>query len=299
MCSILLVGKSGQVGYALQNTLPALGRVIAVGRDRIDLTQLETIRATVRSVAPDVIVNAAAYTAVDRAETETDLAKKVNATAPGILAEEAARLEALLVHYSTDYVFDGTKTAPYVEIDAPNPMSAYGHTKLAGEQAIRRVGGPHLILRTSWVYSRRRTNFLQLMLRLAQEREQLQVVDDQTGSPTWAPWIAGATTRILEQILERNRQGPSEGLYHLSSEGAATWLEFAQAIFEIFGVDTVTVEPIPSSAYPTEASRPAYSVLSKQKVKTDFSLEIPTWEEQLRMARQSGAPAEDGIGRQH
>jgi dTDP-4-dehydrorhamnose reductase len=299
MRTLLLIGKNGQVGHALQGTLAALGRVVAVGRDRIDLLLPETIRATVRSVEPDVIVNAAAYTDVDQAETERDRAKMINGTAPGILAEEAKRLGALFVHYSTDYVFDGTKTAPYVEIDAPNPMSAYGHTKLDGEQVIRRVGGPHLILRTSWVYSRRRTNFLQSMLRLGRERDRLQVVDDQTGSPTWAPWIAGATTRILEQILERNRQGPSEGLYHLSSQGAATWLEFAQAIFEIFGVDTVTVEPIPSSAYPTEASRPAYSVLSNQKVKTDFSLEVPTWEEQLRMARQSGAPSEDGIGRQH
>jgi len=284
MRTLLLIGKNGQVGHALQGTLAALGRVVAVGRDRIDLTQLETIRATVRSVAPDVIVNAAAYTAVDRAETETDLAKKVNATAPGILAEEAARLEALLVHYSTDYVFDGTKTAPYVEIDAPNPMSAYGHTKLAGEQAIRRVGGPHLILRTSWVYSRRRTNFLQLMLRLAQEREQLQVVDDQTGSPTWAGWIAEATAQIIKSLVEGDSLARSAQLYHLSSEGAATWYEFARAIFDYFDVQGVQIEPIPSSEYPTQALRPAYSVLSNRHVAAEFNLSLPTWQEQLRAA---------------
>lgn len=296
---ILLIGESGQIGHALHHALSALGQVVAVGRDRMDLTRPDTIRSTLQSVTPDVIVNAAAYTAVDQAETDVDLAKRVNGTAPGILAEEAVRQGALLVHYSTDYVFDGTKRRPYTETDRPNPINAYGKTKLDGEQAIRRVGGPHLILRTSWVYSQRRTNFLRSMLRLGRERDRLQVVDDQTGSPTWAPWIAGATTRILEQTLERSRQGPSEELYHLSSQGAATWCEFAQAIFETFGVNTVTVEPIPSSAYPIEASRPAYSVLSNQKVKTDFSLEIPTWKEQLRMARQSGAPAEDGVGRQH
>jgi len=284
MCSILLVGKSGQVGYALQNTLPALGRVIAVGRDRIDLTQLETIRATVRSVAPDVIVNAAAYTAVDRAETETDLAKKVNATAPGILAEEAARLEALLVHYSTDYVFDGTKTAPYIESDTPNPINAYGATKLAGEEAIKDAGDAYLILRTSWVYSQRRSNFLQSMLRLGRERDRLQVVDDQTGSPTWAGWIAEATAQIIKSLVEGDSLARSAQLYHLSSEGAATWYEFARAIFDYFDVQGVQIEPIPSSEYPTQALRPAYSVLSNRHVAAEFNLSLPTWQEQLRAA---------------
>jgi dTDP-4-dehydrorhamnose reductase len=284
MCSILLVGKSGQVGYALQNTLPALGRVIAVGRDQIDLMQLETIRTTVREVAPDVIVNAAAYTAVDRAETETDLAKKVNATAPGILAEEAARLEALLVHYSTDYVFDGTKTAPYIEADTPNPINAYGATKLAGEEAIKDAGDAYLILRTSWVYSRRRSNFLRSMLRLAQEREQLQVVDDQTGSPTWAGWIAEATAQIIKSLVEGDSLARSAQLYHLSSEGAATWYEFARAIFDYFDVQGVQIEPIPSSEYPTQALRPAYSVLSNRHVAAEFNLSLPTWQEQLRAA---------------
>jgi dTDP-4-dehydrorhamnose reductase len=284
MCSILLVGKSGQVGYALQNTLPALGRVIAVGRDQIDLMQLETIRTTVREVAPDVIVNAAAYTAVDRAETETDLAKKVNATAPGILAEEAKRLGALLVHYSTDYVFDGRKGAPYIEADTPNPINAYGATKLAGEEAIKDAGDAYLILRTSWVYSRRRSNFLRSMLRLAQEREQLQVVDDQTGSPTWAGWIAEATAQIIKSLVEGDSLARSAQLYHLSSEGAATWYEFARAIFDYFDVQGVQIEPIPSSEYPTQALRPAYSVLSNRHVAAEFNLSLPTWQEQLRAA---------------
>lgn len=284
MCSILLVGKSGQVGYALQNTLPALGRVIAVGRDRIDLMQLETIRTTVREVAPDVIVNAAAYTAVDRAETEADLARKVNATAPGILAEEAKRLGALLVHYSTDYVFDGRKGAPYTEADTPNPINAYGATKLAGEEAIKDAGDAYLILRTSWVYSRRRSNFLRSMLRLAQEREQLQVVDDQTGSPTWAGWIAEATAQIIESLVEGGCLARSAQLYHLSSEGAATWYEFARAIFDYFDVRGVQIEPIPSSEYPTQALRPAYSVLSNRHVAAEFNLSLPTWQEQLRAA---------------
>jgi len=284
MCSILLVGKSGQVGYALQNTLPALGRVIAVGRDQIDLMQLETIRTTVREVAPDVIVNAAAYTAVDRAETETDLAKKVNATAPGILAEEAKRLGALLVHYSTDYVFDGRKGAPYVEADTPNPINAYGATKLAGEEAIKDAADAYLILRTSWVYSRRRSNFLRSMLRLAQEREQLQVVDDQTGSPTWAGWIAEATAQIIKSLVEGDSLARSAQLYHLSSEGAATWYEFARAIFDYFDVQGVQIEPIPSSEYPTQALRPAYSVLSNRHVAAEFNLSLPTWQEQLRAA---------------
>jgi dTDP-4-dehydrorhamnose reductase len=281
--TILLVGATGQIGHALRAPLSALGAVVAPDRDALDLTAPDTIRDAVRETAPDVIVNAAAYTAVDRAEEEPDRAAAVNARAPGILAEAAAAAGAWLVHYSTDYVFDGTKRAPYDETDAPTPINTYGRTKRAGERAIEAVGGRHLILRTSWVYSARRSNFLRSMLRLADEHDTLTVVDDQTGTPTSAGWIAEATAAILRRVLEDGGPG---GRYHLAASGQTSWYGFARAIFAQFGREDVTVEPIPTEEYPTPAQRPAYTVLDSGRAREAFALDIPTWSTQLAALRQ-------------
>jgi dTDP-4-dehydrorhamnose reductase len=279
--TILLLGATGQVGHALRDPLGAWGTVGAPGRDTVDLAAPETLRAAVRDAAPDVIVNAAAYTAVDDAEDEPDRAAALNARAPGVLAEAAAEIGAWLVHYSTDYVFDGTATTPYVETEPPNPVNVYGRTKQQGEAAIQSAGGPHLILRTSWVYSARRSNFLLSMLRLADEHETLTVVDDQTGTPTSASWIAAATTAILRRLQAMDAPGDLSGLYHLAAAGQTSWYGFAQAIFAQFGRDDVTVEPIPTEEYPTPAERPAYTVLDSSNACTTFDLDIPTWSEQL------------------
>jgi dTDP-4-dehydrorhamnose reductase len=256
--------------------------VVAPDRETLDLAAPDTIRDTVQNVAPDVVLNAAAYTAVDRAEEEPDRAAALNARAPGVLAEAAAEAGAWLVHYSTDYVFDGTKQAPYVETDAPNPINTYGRTKREGETAVQAVGGRHLILRTSWVYSARRSNFLLSMLRLADEHETLTVVDDQIGTPTRAGWIAEATAAIVGHVLENDGPG---GLYHLAASGQTSWYGFARAIFAQFGREDVIVEPIPSEEYPTAAERPAYTVLDSSKARTTFDLDIPTWSEQLAALR--------------
>jgi dTDP-4-dehydrorhamnose reductase len=283
--TILLLGATGQIGHELHEPLTALGAVRAPGRDEVDLTAPDTIRQTVRTVAPDIVVNAAAYTAVDEAEAEPERAAAINAQAPRILVEEAARVDALLVHYSTDYVFDGTKTEPYLEADPPNPLNVYGRTKWHGEQAVQEAEARSLILRTSWVYSHRRSNFLRSMLHLADEHERLTVVDDQIGTPTWAGWIAGATISILEREANRDSRRARNDLYHLASGGQTSWYGFARAIFAQFGRDDVTVEPIPSDEYPTEAPRPAYTVLNSDAARQAFNLEIPTWGEQLDALR--------------
>ena len=280
--TLLLIGATGQIGHALRGALSPLGTVLAPDRETLDLAAPDTIRDTVRTVAPDVVLNAAAYTAVDRAEEEPGRAAVLNARAPGILAEAAAEAGAWLVHYSTDYVFDGTKQAPYVETDAPNPINTYGRTKREGEDAVRVVGGRHLILRTSWVYSARRSNFLLSMLRLADEQDTLTVVDDQTGTPTWAGWVAEATAAILRRVLDDDGPG---GRYHLAASGQTSWYGFARAIFAQFGREDVIVEPIPSEEYPTAAERPAYTVLDSSKARTTFDLDIPTWSEQLAALR--------------
>jgi dTDP-4-dehydrorhamnose reductase len=280
--TVLLIGATGQIGHALQAPLSALGPVVAPDRDALDLTAPGTIRDAVREAAPDVIVNAAAYTAVDRAEEEPERAAAVNARAPGVLAEAAAEAGAWLVHYSTDYVFDGTSETPYTEADAPAPINVYGRTKLKGEQAVEAVGGRHLILRTSRVYSARRANFLRSMLRLADEHDTLTVVDDQIGTPTWAGWIAEATATILRRVLAEGGPG---GRYHLAASGQTSWYGFATAIFAQFGRDDVTVEPIPTEEYPTPAARPAYTVLDSSTARTTFALDIPTWSEQLAALR--------------
>jgi dTDP-4-dehydrorhamnose reductase len=268
---ILLTGTSGQVGSALLETLPAIGEVIAAGRRDLDLCKKESIAKAVATARPDVIVNAAAYTAVDQAEREEALAMAVNRDGPAILAEEAARRGALLVHFSTDYVFDGEKPSPYVESDATDPLNAYGRSKLAGEQAIQRSGCRHLVFRTSWVYSHSGKNFLLTMLRLAREKKELRVVDDQHGAPTSSRMLADAVPRAISAVLRDSSLG---GLYHMSAQGSTTWCGFARAIVG----DRVKVLPISSSEYPTPARRPRNSVLDNSKLEKSFGLRLPSWQ---------------------
>jgi dTDP-4-dehydrorhamnose reductase len=283
---ILIVGANGQVGHELRRAFADRGEVVARDRSSVDLTDSGQIRAVVRETAPDIILNAAAYTAVDRAESERETAMAVNGDAPGILAEEAARLNALLVHYSTDYVFDGTKTEPWVETDAPNPLNVYGASKLAGERAIAQAGGRYLIFRTSWVYGPRGNNFLFTMLRLGKQRDQLNVVADQIGAPTTSLELADATHAAVSKILEGSRPTNSwAGIYHLTCGGAVSWCGFAQAIFErsrgILDGRIPQVRPIPASAYPTAAQRPQNSVLSNEKLFEEFGVRLPDWKDAL------------------
>jgi dTDP-4-dehydrorhamnose reductase len=269
---ILLTGPTGQVGWELARQLAGLGEVIAPGRPALDLADADAIRAVARELQPDVIVNAAAYTAVDRAEDEPDLAFAINATAPGVLADEAKRLGALLVHFSTDYVFDGTKVEPYTEDDAPAPLSVYGRSKLAGERAIQASGCRHLMLRTSWVYAARGRNFLLTMLRLGIERPELKVVDDQRGAPTWARDIAAATVQVLTD--------PPNGLFHLTAGGATTWHGFACEIMRLAGL-TPVVHRLRSDEYPVAARRPANSVLDNTRLREAAGVVMPAWDESL------------------
>ncbi len=282
---ILVIGKNGQVGWELRRTLAALGRVVAVDYPDIDLTEGASIRRWVRETAPAVVINAAAYTAVDKAETETALGLKINGVAPGILAEEARKRDALLVHYSTDYVFDGTKPGPYVEDDLPNPLGAYGRAKLAGDQAVRSVTERHLIFRLCWVYGARGQNFLLTMQRLARERERLRVVRDQVGCPTWSRMIAEATALALQQVLSAPDTAAFTGVYHLAAAGRTSWHGFASRIIE--GMPEAerkcrVVEAITTTEYPTPAKRPANSVLDCGKLQRTFGLRLPDWEESLR-----------------
>jgi len=271
---ILLTGPTGQVGSALLDTLPSLGEVLPADRSNLDLSRPDSIRAAVRAARPDVIVNAAAYTAVDSAETEEALAFRVNRDGPAILAEEAAKLGALLVHFSTDYVFDGEKSAPYVETDAPDPLNAYGRSKLAGERAIQASGCRHLIFRTSWVYSITGKNFLVTMLRLARDGQPVRVVDDQRGAPTSSRMIAAATAEALTKL------GEHPGLYHMSAAGRTTWCGFARTIFREAGIPAQVV-PIASSDYPTPARRPRNSVLDNGLLVTN-GIRLPAWESGLQ-----------------
>ena len=269
---ILLTGRNGQVGWELERALAPLGEMIATDRSTLDLTSEEQIRSVVRAVKPNVIVNAAAYTAVDKAESEPELAMRINGFAPGVLAEEAKRLGALLVHYSTDYVFDGEKATPYDEDDEPNPINVYGRTKLEGERAVKASGCRHLVLRTSWVYGARGKNFLLTMLRLARERSELRVVDDQVGAPT----SSGAIARATAQCLRRNAQG----LYHFAAAGRVSWCGFARAILARARIDTPVVA-IRSEDYPTPARRPRNSCLDCSRLRADCGVSIASWEEML------------------
>lgn len=265
MKRILLIGNYGQVGQELQVILPQIGEVIGVGRDQLDLSQGEKLRQIINEVKPDCIVNAAAYTAVDKAESELELANAINGIAPQIMAEEARKLGATFLHISTDYVFDGHKNTPYLETDPTNPLSAYGSSKLMGEEAIQKVGGNSIILRTAWVYGTfGKGNFVKTMLKVGKDREELKVVVDQVGCPTWSKDIADAITKLLNVET-------ASGVYHFTNSGAVSWYDFAQAIFEEarqigFPLSVKQVIPITTEQYPTPAKRPAYSVLSGQKI---------------------------------
>ena len=284
---ILLLGKNGQVGWELQRSLAPLGEVIALDFDSpgplsADFSKPESLAATVRAVAPDVIVNAAAHTAVDKAESEPELARALNATSPAVLAREAAACGAWLLHYSTDYVFDGSGSTPRDE-DAPTgPLNVYGQTKLEGEQAIVASGCAHLILRTSWVYAARGGNFAKTMLRLAQERERLTVIDDQWGAPTGAELIADVSAHAIAQLRARPDKA---GIYHLAAAGETNWFSYAKHVIAYAQYAQPAIEyvvkdilPIPSSAYPVAATRPHNSRLDTRKLRTAFDLHLPPWQ---------------------
>ncbi len=300
--AILLIGNNGQVGRELHRMLPQLGELTSLGRSQLDLSKPEEIRSVIRTVRPNFIVNAAAHTAVDKAETEQALARAMNTEAPALMAEEAKSIGALLVHYSTDYVFDGSKASPYTEEDPTNPQNVYGRTKLEGELAIQNSGAFNLIFRTEWVYGTEGRNFLLTILRLATQREELRIVCDQIGAPTTSREIARATTKILSQIQAQGNGSFSpeniSGTYHMTAGGQTTWFDFAQAILERaskidaqvpwFAAATEKrpliarhVIPIPASEYPTPARRPAYSVLSNERLARAFSVRLPDWGTQL------------------
>jgi dTDP-4-dehydrorhamnose reductase len=300
--TILLIGTNGQVGRELNRTLPRVANVTALNRSQLDLCKPEEIRNAIHSVRPQWIVNAAAYTAVDKAESEPSVARAINAEAPEVMAAEAKKSGAFLIHFSTDYVFDGLKTSPYEENDPTNPQNVYGKTKLEGEQAIQASGAPHLIFRTAWVYATTGKNFLLTMLRLATQREELRVVSDQIGAPILSEEIAKATTEILSQINARSsiHDATTEvsGIYHLTAAGETSWADFARAILEeaaSIAPDTPwfaqatnklpliasRVIPIHTSEYPTPARRPAYSVLSNERLARTFGARLPNWRSQL------------------
>jgi len=284
---ILIFGGTGQVGFELQRKLATVGQIVGIGGPRVDFSRADLIRAAVRAAEPAVIVNAAAYTAVDKAESEPELAAAVNGVAPGVLAEEARRLGCLLVHYSTDYVFDGAKQGPYLETDTPNPLNVYGRTKLAGDEAILAVGGDALILRTTWVYGPRGSNFLLTMLRMAKERPELRIVDDQIGAPTSSEAIAQATAEILAKILAPaggGLQGPG-GIYNLTCAGETSWFGFAKSFLtteaQLSGTKLPNLIPIKTSEFPRPAKRPANSRLSCRRLEETFGVRMPTWEAAL------------------
>ncbi len=288
--NLLVIGCRGQVGWELMRTLAPLGRVVGVDVPRVDLTRPDSLRDVLEPLRPAVILNAAAYTAVDRAESEPDLARQINAEAPGWLAREACRLGAWFIHYSTDYVFDGTKLTAWVEDDPPAPLNAYGRSKLAGDRAVQAAGGAHLIFRLCWVYGGRGQNFLRTILRLATTREELRVVHDQHGCPTWARLIAEATAQALGAVLRDPDPARWTGVYHLACGGQTTWHGFASAIVDRLPAEhrrCRAVTPIPTSQYPTPARRPAHSVLDCSKLERLFSLALPDWDAALTQCLES------------
>jgi len=284
---ILLISSSGQVGWELQRTLAPLGEIVATGRNRharlaVDLANPDSLVQAFNEVRPTLVVNAAAYTAVDKAESEPDVAKAVNAVAPGIIGELAARQGAAVIHYSTDYVFDGASDQPYREEDETGPAGVYGRSKLQGEQALLDVATDVLIFRTAWVYGQHGQNFLRTMLRLFAERDELRIVDDQVGSPTWSRMIAETTALIASQLkMEPARFGEKRGIYHLTAAGQISWFGFAQAILKNSEFDCRLL-PIPSRDYPTPAKRPAWSVLDNTKLNDAFGLALPDWRHSLQ-----------------
>ncbi|BAL26506.1 dTDP-4-dehydrorhamnose reductase [Azoarcus sp. KH32C] len=286
---LLVTGASGQVGWELVRSLMPLGEVVALDRGHCDLSRPDTLAALIAGHAPHVIVNAAAYTAVDKAETEEALATTINGVAPGELAQAAKAVGALLIHYSTDYVFDGTKSGRYIEDDPVAPLNAYGRSKLAGEEAIADSGCDHLILRTTWVFASRGGNFVRTMLRLGAEREQLRVVADQWGAPTWARNIADATAQIVARAQHERCQGAFvSGVFNLVSRGETSWHGFAEAIFSTarerlprLPLKVLRVEPIPAADYPTPAARPANSRLALDRVEARFGIAMPFWQAAL------------------
>jgi dTDP-4-dehydrorhamnose reductase len=278
---ILLTGASGQVGYELERSLQGLGEVIAVDRAQMDLAQLDQVRDVIRSIRPQLIVNPAAYTAVDKAESEPELARTINALAPAVMAQEAKALGAALVHYSTDYVFNGSKQGAWLETDATDPLNVYGQTKLEGEQAITASGARHLIFRTSWVYGMRGKNFLLTMLKLGREREELKVVDDQRGAPTWSRTIADSTALALAQARDNAWWDAHSGIYHLSARGETSWCGFTKAIHARAGIDC-RVLPIGTADYPVPARRPLNSVMDAGKFENTFG-RLPQWDNALTL----------------
>ena len=292
---ILVFGEQGQVAWELARTLSTLGHVVCAGRSSkahpVDLADPDAICSVIGDLKPRWIVNAAAYTAVDKAEEDEGLAMKINGLAPGVIAEQAAKLGAALVHYSTDYVFDGEADTPYLETSQANPQSAYGRTKLAGEQAIEAVDGSYFIFRTSWVYGARGHNFFRTMLRLMAEREELGVVSDQLGSPTWSRNIAEATAQIISKINDGGDARHSKsGIFHMSCAGTTSWHGFAEAILDgvrarNMSARTALVKPIRTEDYPLPATRPRYSVLSNRKLRDDFQIYMPDWRDALNQVQ--------------
>jgi dTDP-4-dehydrorhamnose reductase len=306
MVKILLTGTTGQVGWELQRSLLTLGKVITCDRQTLDLAKPDRIRAAIAEIQPDLIINPAAYTAVDKAESEPALAMQINGVAPGIMAAEAKKLGAAIIHYSTDYVFDGSKETAYVETDPTNPLGVYGKTKLAGEEAIAQSGANYLILRTCWVYGRIGKNFLLTMLQLFRQKEELRVVSDQLGTPTWSRLIAQVTAHIVTQAISNvsnpqdmrssNLTGAADlanwfadrtGIYHLTAGGSTSWYGFAEAIRkgdrQAEQQIIKAIKPISTAEYPTPAQRPANSQLDPTKLSKTFAIELPTWQECLAM----------------
>ncbi|MFA7625277.1 MAG: dTDP-4-dehydrorhamnose reductase [Pusillimonas sp.] len=303
---ILLLGKNGQVGWELQRSLMPLGEVIALGREDSttlcgNLTRPDRVRATIRQIKPHVIVNAAAYTAVDQAEREPALAHQVNALGPAVLAEEARSLDAVLVHYSTDYVFNGSGSQPWLEDDRPDPLNVYGHSKLAGERAIRAIGCRHLIFRTSWVYAARGHNFAKTMVRLFKERDHLRVINDQVGAPTGADLIADITAHAIHQVTQKNTgdwpasdatstSSNTSDIYHLAAGGETSWFGYAQFLLSEYSKHGMAasnatlpdIQPVPSLAFPASALRPQNSRLDTGKLQRTFGLYLPPWQQGLQ-----------------
>lgn len=288
MRKILLTGRNGQVGWELQRKLATSANVVALDAEDMDLADPDAIRRTVQEVRPDIIINPAAYTAVDKAESEPELAMAVNSIAPGVIAEEALRLGAVLVHYSTDYVYDGSKPSPYTEDDPPNPQSVYGRTKLLGENAVRASGCRHIILRTSWVYGVHGGNFIKTILRLARERDELRIVADQYGAPTWARDLASSTINALIAWEMSDWDQELAGTFHLTAGGRTSWHQYAEEIVRLartydqaLAAKQLVIKPIATHEYPVPAKRPANSVLSNERIRETYGIVMPQWQESL------------------